>query len=191
MFTAGVAGEPVTAGAVLWRRGGKVCDGLAPVAAGFRGQAFGGAAGVFFLPGVPSVQDPLVADDQQCRGDRISGARPIRRHQPRVMSLVAGSLVVAKPRSAPVRRAEEAEHRRLHRELEAAGFAVTYELPADAHPLTALRHDGEELTGETHAACPGPGCVLPLLGPGLSTTAPTRPPTAMPSATATPTALRP
>jgi hypothetical protein len=59
MFTAGgVAGEPVTAGAALWRRGGKVCDGLAPAAAGFRGQAFGGAAGVFFLPGVPGVQDP-------------------------------------------------------------------------------------------------------------------------------------
>src|SRR5262249_43126558 len=35
----------------------------------------------------------------------ISGARPMSRHQPRLMSLVAGSLVVAKPRSAPVRRA--------------------------------------------------------------------------------------
>jgi len=37
--------------------------------------------------------------------DSISGVRPIRRHQPRLMSLLAGSLVVAKPRSAPVRRA--------------------------------------------------------------------------------------
>ena len=35
----------------------------------------------------------------------IRGVRPIRRHQPRLMSLVAGSLAVAKPRSAPVRRA--------------------------------------------------------------------------------------
>ena len=35
----------------------------------------------------------------------MSGARPIRRHQPRAMSLAAGSLMVAKPRSAPVRRA--------------------------------------------------------------------------------------
>jgi len=35
----------------------------------------------------------------------ISGARPMRRHQPRRMSLLAGSLAVAKPRSAPVRRA--------------------------------------------------------------------------------------
>jgi hypothetical protein len=35
----------------------------------------------------------------------MRGARPVRRHQPRLMWLVAGSLVVAKPRSAPVRRA--------------------------------------------------------------------------------------
>ena len=35
----------------------------------------------------------------------MSGARPVRRHQPRLMVLVAGSLAVAKPRSAPLRRA--------------------------------------------------------------------------------------
>src|SRR5690349_21628513 len=35
----------------------------------------------------------------------MRGARPMRRHQPRAMVLVAGSLAVAKPRSAPVRRA--------------------------------------------------------------------------------------
>jgi hypothetical protein len=35
------------------------------------------------------------------------GARPVRRHQPRLMSLLAGSLTVAKPRSAPVRRLQE------------------------------------------------------------------------------------
>jgi len=35
----------------------------------------------------------------------IRGAAPIRRHQPRAMLLAAGSLVVAKPRPAPVRRA--------------------------------------------------------------------------------------
>ncbi len=35
----------------------------------------------------------------------ISGARPMRRHQPRPVSLLVGSLAVAKPRSAPVRRA--------------------------------------------------------------------------------------
>jgi hypothetical protein len=33
----------------------------------------------------------------------ICGGSPMRRHQPRVMLLVAGSLAVAKPRSAPVR----------------------------------------------------------------------------------------
>jgi hypothetical protein len=37
--------------------------------------------------------------------DNVSGVRPMRRHQPRLMVLVAGSLAVAKPRSAPVRRA--------------------------------------------------------------------------------------
>jgi hypothetical protein len=30
----------------------------------------------------------------------ISGARPVRRHQPRLVPLAAGSLAVAKPRSA-------------------------------------------------------------------------------------------
>jgi hypothetical protein len=91
----------------LWRPGGggERGEGLAPAAAGFRGQAFGGAAFVFFLPGVPGVQDALVADDEQGRREQHEGAGPMRLHQPRLMSLVAGSLVVAKPRSAPVRRA--------------------------------------------------------------------------------------
>ena len=35
---------------------------------------------------------------------RVSGARPIRRHQPRLMSLLAWSLMVEKVRSDPVRR---------------------------------------------------------------------------------------
>ena len=71
MFTAGgVAGEQVTVGGALWRRGGKVCDGLAPAAAGFRGQAFGGSAGVFFLAGVPGLQDALVAGDDQACGEQ-------------------------------------------------------------------------------------------------------------------------
>jgi hypothetical protein len=37
----------------------------------------------------------------------MRGARPVRRHQPRAVSLPAGSLAVAKLRSAPVRRAQE------------------------------------------------------------------------------------
>jgi hypothetical protein len=38
---------------------------------------------------------------------RWSGVRPVRRHQPRLMLLLAVSLIVAKVRSAPVRRAWE------------------------------------------------------------------------------------
>ena len=38
---------------------------------------------------------------------RVSGVRPVRRHQPRVMLVVAGSLMVEKVRSALVRRAWE------------------------------------------------------------------------------------
>ena len=37
--------------------------------------------------------------------NKVMAVRPMRRHQPRLMSLLAGSLAVAKPRSAPVRRA--------------------------------------------------------------------------------------
>ena len=89
----------------LGRSGGEGGEGPAAAFAGFRGQAFGGAASVLFLPGVPGVQDALVADDQQGGGEQQQGARPMRRHQPRPVSLLAGSLMVAKPRSAPVRRA--------------------------------------------------------------------------------------
>jgi hypothetical protein len=74
-------------------------------APGSGGQAAGGAMLVFFLPGVPGCQDALVADDEQGGGEQHEGGRPMRRHHPRLMSLVAGSLAVAKPRSAPVRRA--------------------------------------------------------------------------------------
>ena len=63
-------------------------------------------------------------------------------------------------------RAEIAEHQRLRGELEAAGVTVTGTLPADGQLLTSLCHDGEVLTPETHAACPGPGRVLPPLRPG-------------------------
>ena len=56
---------------------------------------------------VPGCQDAQVADDEQRRGEQHEGRQPVRRHQPRLMSLVAGSLAVAKPRSAPVRRAND------------------------------------------------------------------------------------
>src|SRR5215472_723679 len=40
----------------------------------------------------------------------VSGVRPVRRHQPRAMLVVAVSLMVEKPRSALVRRVQERRH---------------------------------------------------------------------------------
>lgn len=54
-------------------------------------------------------------------------------------------------------RAEDAEHDRIRRELEKAGYTVTEILPANGQHLTALSHDGEDLTPETHTTCPGRG----------------------------------
>jgi hypothetical protein len=56
--------------------GGQCGECLAAPAPGFRGQALGGAAGVFLLPGVPGVQDALVADDEQVVA---AGRRVLRR----------------------------------------------------------------------------------------------------------------
>jgi ParB family chromosome partitioning protein len=58
-------------------------------------------------------------------------------------------------------RAEAAEHVRLCSELEAAGIAITDDLPAGAERLTDLDHDGEALTPEAHAVCPGRGAFFP------------------------------
>ena len=58
-------------------------------------------------------------------------------------------------------RAETAEHERLRAELEAAGTPVTGDLPEGAVRLTALVHDQDDLTPETHAACPGRGAFFP------------------------------
>ena len=57
-------------------------------------------------------------------------------------------------------RAEHAEHERLRRELDQAGVTVTDTLPPAAHLLTVLRHDGADLTPETHAGCPGRGAYF-------------------------------
>ena len=62
-------------------------------------------------------------------------------------------------------RTEQAEHDRIRAELESAGFAVTEILPPNGQHLSVLCHDGEDLTPESHAACPGRGRVLPLLRP--------------------------
>jgi ParB family chromosome partitioning protein len=54
-------------------------------------------------------------------------------------------------------RAEQAEHKRIRGELESAGFAITEILPANGQYLTMLSPDGDDLTPESHAACPGRG----------------------------------
>jgi len=57
-------------------------------------------------------------------------------------------------------RAEAAEHQRIRAELTANGITVTDHLPEGAAWLTSLRHDGEDLTPEAHAACPGHGATF-------------------------------
>jgi integrase len=58
-------------------------------------------------------------------------------------------------------RADRAERDRLRASLEAAGVPVTDRLPQDgAAWLSDLTDDGQELTPETHASCPGHGAAL-------------------------------
>ena len=57
-------------------------------------------------------------------------------------------------------REERAEHERLRAELEGTGITITDTLPPGAQTLINLRHDGEELTAESHAACPGRGAFF-------------------------------
>lgn len=52
-------------------------------------------------------------------------------------------------------RAEAAEHERIRAELEAAGCPVTDQIVPSASLLTSLAQDGEDLTAENHASCPG------------------------------------
>jgi ParB family chromosome partitioning protein len=52
-------------------------------------------------------------------------------------------------------RAEAAEHERLVAQLIADGYTVGEQLPPNASMLHALLHDGQELTPEAHATCPG------------------------------------
>ncbi len=54
-------------------------------------------------------------------------------------------------------RAEHAEHERLCHELEETGYTVSSALPAGGQLLADLRHDGEDLTAESHTGCPGRG----------------------------------
>jgi ParB family chromosome partitioning protein len=57
-------------------------------------------------------------------------------------------------------RAEAAQHEQLVAELEAAGVTVTDGLPDGASRLAGLVHDGEDLTPEAHAGCPGRGAYF-------------------------------
>jgi ParB family chromosome partitioning protein len=52
-------------------------------------------------------------------------------------------------------RAEQAEHQRLRAELEDAGYQVADTAPDAGQLLATLLQDGEELTPEAHAGCPG------------------------------------
>ena len=72
-------------------------------------------------------------------------------------------------------RAEAAAHQRLLDELTAAGIQISPDLPPGAVRLSQLLHDGEELTAEAHAACPGRGAFFPswdLLRPAYYCTSP-------------------
>ena len=62
-------------------------------------------------------------------------------------------------------RADQAEHARLCRELQDAGVTVTDALPAAGQLLAVLRHDGEDLTPESHAGCAGRGAFFRTYDP--------------------------
>jgi hypothetical protein len=86
------------------RAGGEAGEGGAAASASCSGREPGGcAAGVVVLAGVPAARIRWLRSASRHVVMSSSGVRPIRRHQPREMSLLAGSLMVAKPRSAPVR----------------------------------------------------------------------------------------
>src|SRR5579875_3922325 len=57
-------------------------------------------------------------------------------------------------------REERAQHAQLVASLEASGLAVTEDQPPGALLLTLLKHDGERLTPQTHASCPGRGAYF-------------------------------
>ena len=59
-----------------------------------------------------------------------------------------------------LQREERAEHERLRAGLEAGGLTITDTLPDGAQLLTILRHDGEPLSAESHASCPGRGAYF-------------------------------
>jgi hypothetical protein len=85
-------------------RGDELGGGLAAAFALFGREPVGGSLLVLGLAGGEGVVDAEVAGDQDGGGEQRDRASPISRHQPREVSLVAGSLMVEKVRSAAVRR---------------------------------------------------------------------------------------
>jgi hypothetical protein len=70
-----VAGGRCSVRRCLWRRGGEHGEGRAAAAPGSRREPGGCAAGVFLLAVVPGGDDPLVAGDDQHRGEQHEGCR--------------------------------------------------------------------------------------------------------------------
>ena len=56
--------------------------------------------------------------------------------------------------------AARAEHERLRRDLQDAGVTLTDSLPPGGQLLAVLSHDGQDLTPEAHASCPGRGAYF-------------------------------
>jgi ParB family chromosome partitioning protein len=66
-------------------------------------------------------------------------------------------------------RADEAVRQQLITELAAGGFEITDQYPGAPLLLTYLTHDGQDLTPETHAACPGRAVHLSSYNPAVVT----------------------
>jgi ParB family transcriptional regulator, chromosome partitioning protein len=62
-------------------------------------------------------------------------------------------------------RADEAARQHLITQLTADGYQITDEFPGGRRLLTYLAHDGQDLTPETHAACPGRAVHLSAYNP--------------------------
>jgi ParB family chromosome partitioning protein len=66
-------------------------------------------------------------------------------------------------------RADEAARQQLITELAAGGYEITDQYPGARLLLTYLTHDGQDLTPQTHAACPGRAVHLSSYNPPLVT----------------------
>ena len=62
-------------------------------------------------------------------------------------------------------RADEAARQQLISQLAADGYEIADQFPALRQLLTYLSHDGQDLTAETHAACPGRGAHVSSYSP--------------------------